>query len=168
MIDLTVTDPSMAALAQRLLARALRANQPGRLRVRGRSMEPLIRGGDWVEILPPAAARRGSIVLARTATGDLVCHRILRQAGGRVWLAGDRSSTVEEHFPESLLGVVARVERGGQVRSLGGCWAAVLDHLEARLHLLTWRHGRSLARLVLDAFRRTILELRSLAWVAPS
>jgi len=162
-----MTDPTMAELAQRLLAQALRADQPGRLQVRGRSMEPLIRGGDWVEILPPAAARRGSIVVARTGTGDLVCHRLLRQADGRVWLAGDRSSTVEEQTPESLLGVVTRVERGGRVRRLGGRWPAVFDRLEARLHLLSWCHGGSLVRLALDAFRRTILELRSLSWVTP-
>ena len=161
-------DTGSGELAQQLLAQALLADKSARLQVQGRSMEPLIRDGDRVEILPSGSARCGSVVLALNATGVLVCHRILARTSGSVWLSGDRLTTVDEHAPESVLGVVASVDREGSVLRLDGPWASTLDRIEARLHLFSSRRRGSLARRLPDAIRRALLELRGLAWSARS
>ncbi len=161
-------------IAQQLLARALRAEKAARLQVRGRCMEPLIRDGDWVEVLPPGAAQHGSIVLARNSSvvlaasgsDDLVCHRVIARDGDSVWLAGDHSVAVEEHLPESVLGRVISVDRGGVVQHLDGPAVRGLDRLEAGLHRLAWQHRGSLVSRVLEKFRRALLELRAQAWAA--
>lgn len=123
-------------------------------------MEPLIRDGDWVEVLRSAAAWRGSVVLARSSAGELVCHRLLERTGRGLRLAGDRSSSAQEHARGSLLGVVRRVERDGRVTRLDGGWTRHLDRLQARLHLLSIEHRRSVAGVVLEALRRGLLALR--------
>ncbi len=123
-------------------------------------MEPLIKGGDWVEVRPAEPARVGSVVLARETSGELVCHRVLARDGETLHLAGDRSLAVREHPSSSLLGVVRGVERGGSARPLGGWPSRGLDRLLAGLHHLSWRcRGRFTGR-ILEALRRRLLDSR--------
>ncbi len=119
-------------------------------------MEPLIRDGDWVEVRSGKPVR-GSVVLARGGSGQLVCHRVLARRGEGLLLAGDRSLAVEALAAERVLGVVRGVERGGAIHRLGGWWMRGLDRSLAGLHQLSWRwRGRPAGRYF-EALRRLAL-----------
>ncbi len=133
-------------------------------------MHPLVREGDRVSLMPiEGEPAPGCILLARTAAGELVCHRVLGRTERGFRLAGDRSFTLEEHLPQTLLGQVCSVERDGRVLRFDGRgpvgWAwRVLDRVLAALHLFIQprrfrRPGRWLERL-----RQRLLQLRNLAW----
>lgn len=151
-------------LVQRLLAQALAAEKSARLPVQGRCMEPLIRVGDWIEVRLDEPIRKGHVVLARDASGELVCHRVLARTEETLWLAGDRSLAVREHTLDSLLGVVHRVERDGTARRLGGWWTRGLNRRLADLHRLSLRLRGRIAGRVLERLRRMLLEVHDLAW----
>ncbi len=144
-------------VAGRLLARALDADKPACLQVRGRCMEPLIRDGDWVEVRAREPVRCGSVVLARGDSGELVCHRVLARTGDTLCLAGDRSLAAREHGPGSLLGVVRGVERGGSAWRLGGWRTRGPDRLLAGLHRLSLRCRALPAGRALEALRWRLL-----------
>ena len=158
--------PGAGEVAKRLLVQALRAEKSARLQVQGRSMEPLMRGGDWVEVLPPALASRGSVVLALNGDGHLICHRMIARVGGTAWLAGDRSPAVEELALENVLGVVTSVDRGGRVLRLDGSWARYLDRLVAGLHQLSSGPRRSILRGVPNVLRKVLIRSRAFVWKA--
>lgn len=130
-------------------------------------MEPLIRAGDWVEVRPREPARRGSVVLARSGSGELVCHRLLARGDHVLCLAGDRSLAAEVHCRDSVLGVVRGVTRDGSRQRLGGWWNRGADRLQAALHRLSLRLRHRLPGRGLEALRRMLLELRGrLLWLA--
>ncbi len=165
-----------ADLAQELLGRGLRRGCPARLQVQGDSMQPLIRGGDWVEVSPlrsvnPVGAVQdgvvlGRVALAQSATGELICHRVLGQRAGRVQLAGDHCSAAEECPASAIIGFVEGVERGSTVIRLDSSRTLWLDRWEAILHGFSIRYRGYLAGLGSELLRRLVLRLRGFGWTS--
>jgi len=114
MLDLSShRTPAHGEAARDLVAEALASGSGVRLRVCGGCMDPLLREGDWVWVVPAQRLLPGSIVLARSEGGNLVCHRLLRRVGAAYMLAGDRTLSLEEHPGEDVLGEVRHADRGG-------------------------------------------------------
>lgn len=104
---------------------ALERGQRVRMTVNGSSMTPFIRDGDVVELEPlDAALTLGDIVLAESAAGHYVIHRIVRLVGDRVWLGGDAQTQREGPVPrQAVLGRAVAASRNGCVRALDrGGW----------------------------------------------
>jgi len=70
----------------------LSSGHAARFRAEGDSMHPVIRGGDYVQVVPCAASelQRGDIILAATARG-LTAHRIVRISRRGIVTRGDNS-----------------------------------------------------------------------------
>jgi hypothetical protein len=82
----------------------------------GNSMSPAIPHRSRVHIRNARELRRGDVVLALTAEGPLVLHRVERIARDHIVLRGD--SAVRHDWPiarESVLGVIDRVAVDGQI-----------------------------------------------------
>lgn len=100
----------------------------GRLRlvVRGRSMAPLLRPGDLIELLPVSLAslRPGAILVVAPPEGPLT-HRLVRAEGERLWLWGDAAPVPDPPVEaRALLGqVVARERAGRRLELRGAPWA---------------------------------------------
>lgn len=158
---------SREEIAVRLLSGALRGTgaDGATLQVRGRSMEPLLRDGDWVGIAP-AEPRPGRVVLARTTAGELICHRVLAPAEGGFRLAGDRSATWEDRPREAILGVVRWVSRERRLLRLDGGLGAGIDRGLAALHQHSYQTRNAKLRRAGEWLRRRLLEVRNLAWLA--
>lgn len=178
---MTADSPRRASTRLELLAEALEdealdgASNENReavsVRVVGGCMAPLVVDGDRVEVVP-GRPRRGAVVLARL-DGALVCHRVLdapEDPSAPLVLAGDRTWCLDEHPPETVLGLVRTVRRDlpgqsrhGVLHLDRGFWKA-LAPFQARLHLVAFGHrGRAWARLV-EWARLVLLEVRALAW----
>ncbi|MEM9557365.1 MAG: ABC transporter substrate-binding protein [Acidobacteriota bacterium] len=147
----------LAGTTAELLASAVRDGASPPLRVRGRCMEPLLRDGDRLELAPLGAPPRlGDLLVARTADGALVCHRVLEAAEDSVLLAGDRTRRAERVASPHWLALVVGAERGGRRMRFDGP-ARHLDPLLARLHPA--RAGRLGARL-----RALVLRVLAARW----
>jgi len=141
--------------------------------MQGRSMEPNIREGDLVEVVPVGLNQlsRGDILLFKHCEG-LVLHRVLRISKLGVWLKGDGLLMSEGWVHKGLIiGKATRMWRGETEYSLIDCRAvsrarawAVLSTFEERLYTLfakvRWGfggRGSELARrallLILRPFR---------------
>ena len=98
--------------AQALLSATLAAGDSARVQVAGTCMAPLINDGDHVVIEaltgPP---RRGDIVVARDAQGELVCHRVLSVSPEHLLLAGDVRGRLERPTWNDLMGRVCTIDR---------------------------------------------------------
>jgi len=98
---------------------------PFRFRAGGSSMFPFIRDGDVILILPLAekSPRLGDVVAFRQAGSQrLLVHRLVARAGDRYIFKGDNYTHRQQDGPlarESLLGIVAQVERKGHPVRLG-------------------------------------------------
>lgn len=107
-VELRVSLVDLGDLAVELLARRGRL----RFRARGQSMRPAIPDGTELELScldrPP---RRGDILCARTASGEIVVHRVVGVAKNWVELWGDATSTSDSRVPrEAILGLVRPVD----------------------------------------------------------
>lgn len=91
-----------------------------KLRAKGGSMRPFIRGGEDILVLgPPMRLRRGDIVLARRGADEYVLHRIVRMTAGRIVLAGDANLYLrEECRSEDICGKAETLVRDGRQHSL--------------------------------------------------
>ena len=101
----------------------LAAGHEARFRASGDSMHPVIRSGDYLHVVPciPSELRRGEVVLAKTTRG-LTAHRIVRvgerDGNLRIILRGDNALRSDSPIEaEDVLGRVARIERGTNVRN---------------------------------------------------
>lgn len=95
------------------LRAVLAAGHGARFRAEGDSMQPVIRNGDYVRVVPcaPSELRRGDVILAATARG-LTAHRIVRISERGIITRGDHSLRVDPPVePASVLGRVAEVEQ---------------------------------------------------------
>jgi signal peptidase I len=96
---------------------------PFRFEARGTSMAPFIRNGDIVTVRPARERPllKGDVVaFAEPSTNKLCVHRIIRASGGRYAVKGDNVPNADGVIPGScIVGVVAKVERGGRKISLG-------------------------------------------------
>jgi hypothetical protein len=86
------------------------------LRIRGTSMQPTLREGDWVEVAQGGACATGSVAGVRTGDGRLIIHRIIGTAempsGLRVITRGDNRERPDPPWvPEQIIGPVTRVIR---------------------------------------------------------
>lgn len=79
-----------------LVHAALNRGQNVRLTVKGDSMIPFIHNGDLIELEPIRSNLSTSdIVLAKTANGYFVLHRIVHIKDENVWLRGDSQNYCE-------------------------------------------------------------------------
>jgi len=95
------------------LREVLAAGRAARFRAEGDSMHPVIRSGDYVQVVPcaPSELRRGDIILASTGRG-LTAHRIVRFSRRGIITRGDNSLRSDPPVdPASVLGRVAEVEQ---------------------------------------------------------
>jgi phage repressor protein C with HTH and peptisase S24 domain len=101
----------------------LAAGHGARFRVEGDSMHPVIRGGDYVRVVPCAVSelRRGHVILASTGRG-LTAHRIVRLSGRGIITRGDNSVRADPLVdPAKVLGKVVEVEQiTGDSRKIDG------------------------------------------------
>jgi hypothetical protein len=154
-----------------LMAETLREGGSVRLRVSGWCMEPLLRDGDEVTVVPLGGEpHRGRLLLARSADGELVCHRVLGRTDDGHLLAGDRTLRVEEHPPSALLGELAAVHRGGRTLPLAdthrpGSWRRLVESTLARWQLASHRlRHRRLGRVSESLRARVVALWHHLLW----
>lgn len=95
------------------LREVLAAGHGARFRAEGDSMHPVIRNGDYLQVVPcaPSELRRGDVILAATARG-LTAHRIVRVSGRLIITRGDNSLRSDPPVDAaSVIGRVAEVEQ---------------------------------------------------------
>lgn len=134
-----------------LLARIAEGKRP-RIRPKGSSMLPFIRGGiDTLDLahLTPESYQIGRVVLARIPQGYLV-HRIERIDGDRFVLRGDGNRLQREYCSrEQILAEMVEVQRGKRrIRPGDRLWWCY-QHL--------WPKSPFLRRWILALYRRTLL-----------
>jgi phage repressor protein C with HTH and peptisase S24 domain len=123
------------------LRAVLAAGHGARFRAEGDSMHPVIRHGDYVQVVPCAASelRRGDVILASAGRG-LTAHRIVRIEGRRIITRGDNSLRSDPAIDMAqVLGRVAEVEQiTGDSRKIDGSMkiisfaGAFIRHLRKR------------------------------------
>jgi len=116
---LALSGNALLGLMKAVLGRGV----PFRFETRGASMAPFIRDGDVVTVRPirERPLRKGDVVaFAEPLTDKLYVHRIIREAGSLYAIKGDNVSEPDGLIPgTNILGVVAKVERGGRKIALG-------------------------------------------------
>jgi hypothetical protein len=116
----------------------LREGLAVRFRAAGLSMEPSIRDGDAITVVPVPLdeVRRGDVLLYRTGE-RLLALRVIGRAGGAERLfrvRGDAPGWEEERVPGSdVLGRVEAVEREGRPVALRGPFARRVSGLARRI-----------------------------------
>jgi hypothetical protein len=103
--------------ADELAAELLRAGQPLRIKARGGSMLPFVRGGDVVIVAPtpPSAVSVGDVICYESPPGRLFLHRMIRRQGDRFLTKGDALRFSESIDAPAVLGTVVAIERDGRV-----------------------------------------------------
>lgn len=93
--------------------------------ISGSSMSPfLVHGRDTVYLsLPPAALKKGDMILYRRQSGAYVLHRIRAVEGETFTLIGDGQTEPEPGIRrDQVLAVVTAVRRKGRLLKKGGFW----------------------------------------------
>lgn len=122
---------------------ALAAGKQVRLRVKGHSMRPLIRGdADTLVLVPPGVLRKGDVVLARIGGDRYVVHRIVGIDGDSITMKGDGNLyRTEECRRKDISGKAMAVIRNGKQRSL--------TSFGAMLHARLWRWSHMIKHHIL-------------------
>lgn len=91
-----------------------------KLRAKGESMRPFIRGDiDTLLLSPVSKLKKGHIVLAKIDNGTFVVHRIIRITADEVYLAGDGNLFLREKCLRiNVAGVVKVIFRKGREYSM--------------------------------------------------
>jgi signal peptidase I len=96
-----------------LVKKSLRNTGFARFKVVSNCMFPLIKRGDWVEVLCLTSERplaAGDIILF-FHTNSLVLHRVVKLADGLVWTKGDRNRVIDPPIhPDDVLGRLFRIK----------------------------------------------------------
>jgi hypothetical protein len=96
----------------------LKQGRSMRFRPLGDSMNPSLRLGNIVTIVPGNNARVGDVVLTQTTAG-LMLHRVVWKGAGRIITKGDSLTYLDPPvMPEDLLGRAVLRDRGGKKFSL--------------------------------------------------
>ncbi|MDD5174497.1 MAG: S26 family signal peptidase [Candidatus Omnitrophica bacterium] len=111
-----------------------------RFKVKGSSMTPFIKDEDIVTISPvisPSVRIGEAIAFLRPNCGKLVIHRVVKRDGNAYLVKGDGVPGTDGFIPrDRILGVVAKIERGGRKISFGAGHERVLIALLSRSGLL--------------------------------
>ncbi len=104
-------DAARGLRLEQLATGLLRGGRAVRFTARGGSMAPFIRDGERVTVRPlRGAPRRGHVVLAARADGEVLLHRIVRRERGVLITRGDALGTEDAPLrPEEVCGRVVRV-----------------------------------------------------------
>jgi hypothetical protein len=123
----TIAPPDVTATARHMSGRSLVELVRGAaaersalwVRVTGKSMNPIVREGDAVLLVPPfPSPRRGEVVFIDSQTGPLL-HRVAAITGGMILTRGDACGTDDPPHPvHSCIAHAAAVRRGGTVIAL--------------------------------------------------
>ena len=93
--------------------------------VKGQSMRPFLKHGEKVIVAPlthHTLLKRGMIILARTADGTVMMHRIFRISGEQIVMKGDGNLYQTEPIQRNdILGIVTSLNRKGRKVSLYTC-----------------------------------------------
>ncbi len=107
-----LSGPALIDLMQATLAKGV----PFRLRARGSSMHPFVKGGDLI-VVSPLKTRSPVLgdVVAFVQAERLVVHRVIAVSGNGYFMKGDATEGRDGPVPvASVLGLVTRVEREGE------------------------------------------------------
>ncbi|MDE6336580.1 MAG: S24/S26 family peptidase [Muribaculaceae bacterium] len=112
-----------------------------KLRAKGNSMRPFIRGDiDTLLLSPPTSFRKGDIVLAKTENGSYIVHRIVKINTNIVILAGDNNLYQQEKCDKTnIYGTVNAIIHNGKKHNL--------STPSSRLLALLWHNLLPLRRL---------------------
>lgn len=127
-------------------------------------MEPLVRDGDVVEVVPVVSApgpAPGDVVLAGRSADELVCHRVLAQDGDRYLLAGDRPLALDSVDRSAIHGVVRRVIREGRVLELRDRASRPLDRWLLALHPWCAERSETVIGRLANRLRQGLLQVRN-------
>lgn len=128
MTDIGMNRIEFNGLARQILA----SGEQCRFRVRGNSMQPLVKDGDRlvVHAITPEKLQPGNILLYETRTGRLLVHRLVGKirTGDHVALKLQGDAML---FPDGLIevnqvvGIVDRIERGRASWLLNTTWRRI-------------------------------------------
>ena len=148
---LSLSGSALEAFLRDVLARGV----PFRFSARGMSMDPFIRDGDAITIVPLASGRpvEGDVVaLCSPRDGRLIVHRVVAAGPAGFVVRGDANDDADGVVTrQEVLGQVSAVHRGDR-RVVAGSGP------ERRLIALLSRFG--LLRPLVDVARRTLAWLR--------
>ena len=84
------------------------------VKFRGVSMRPMLRQGkDAVEIAPlPKQLKKYDLPVYKRSDGQYVMHRVIAVKKDRYICLGDNTITLENIYPEQMIGVVSAFRRG--------------------------------------------------------
>lgn len=130
--------PLDGAALRGLMVATLARGAAVRFTARGWSMDPFIKDGDVVTVLPGAGRPRlGEVIAFSPPGGHVVVHRVVGCTPGGVLTRGDGAARDDGLVtPAELLGVTRRVERRGRPLGLGLGPERVLVAVLSRLGVL--------------------------------
>lgn len=118
--------------------------------VRGYSMRPFLENcRDKVILAAPKPPQKGQVVLAETAPGVYVMHRIIDISGDIITMRGDGNglSQTEQFKSSCIIGTaIAFVRKGKHVSTDSRLW---------RTYSFIWELLRPVRRILLAVYRRT-------------
>jgi hypothetical protein len=99
-----------------LAAEVLRRGGSLRIKARGGSMLPFLRGGDVVTVAPTpsSAVTIGDVICYESPPGRLLLHRVIRRHDAGFVTKGDALSWTESIDAAAVLGTVVAIEREGR------------------------------------------------------
>jgi hypothetical protein len=87
-----------------------------RFRATGDSMHPIIRGEDYLHVIPAQTVRRGDVVLMLASRG-LTAHRVVEVTENTLVTRGDNIAENDAPIDRTrVLGIVTHAERNGRKR----------------------------------------------------
>ena len=125
-----------------------------RFQAKGHSMTPTIRDGDVITVSPlrGLSPRRGDVLAFRhRQQPQMMVHRVLHAKAGEYFIRGDNCPEADGWIPvENILGMITRVERGGEARFWPNRLAPFLG---SRVYLTLYPSWLSARRLLARAWR---------------
>lgn len=139
-----------------LWLQGLKQGRAMRFRALGGSMNPSLRNGDIVTIVPGKDVRIGDVVLTHTNVG-LILHRVVRKCAGQIITKGDSLTFLDPPVnPRDILGRAVSRDRLGKehpllsfgARFCGLCFSLTLPWMARCLPAIV-----AMKRLVLGGLR---------------